>query len=394
MKQIILYAVMLALCSNLYSQNTIKKVLSEIEKNNTTLTAIRKNIDAEKTHNKTGLLPQNPEVEFNYLWGDPSVIGNRTDFSISQSFDFPTAYSYKNQISDLKNGQAELEYQKHRMEIVRQARLVCIELTYQNALKTELRKRLHNANQLDYAYKSKFNLGELGILEYNKVKLNLLNISKELETSEIDRKALLSELARLNGGMTIGFSDSIFEPQNIPADFDQWYALAEQSNPVLQWIRQEVEISQKQVQLSSAMSLPKFSAGYMSETVIGQQFQGVTAGISIPLWENRNTVKYAKDRTHALQSMETDIKLQVYSEMKASHSRAIELQSSVTDYRDKLLAFSSAGLLEKALDKGEISLAEYLYEVSLFYESSKRLLDLELRQQKAYAELYRYWNEE
>ena len=75
---------------NLSSQNTIDNVLTEVEKNNTTLSSIRKNIDADKIGNKTGLLPKNPEAEFNYLWGNPSDIGNRTDFSIKQSFDFPT----------------------------------------------------------------------------------------------------------------------------------------------------------------------------------------------------------------------------------------------------------------------------------------------------------------
>ena len=33
--------------------------------------------------------------EFNYLWGNPSAIGNHTDFNISQTFDIPTITGMK-----------------------------------------------------------------------------------------------------------------------------------------------------------------------------------------------------------------------------------------------------------------------------------------------------------
>ena len=54
--------------------------------------------------------------------------------------------------------------------------------------------------QIANAYKSKFDIGEANILDYNKARINLLNITKEVESNEIERNALLSELARLNGG--------------------------------------------------------------------------------------------------------------------------------------------------------------------------------------------------
>ena len=390
MKRAIILSVIMVLGINLFAQNTISNVLAEVEKNNTTLSFIRKNSDAEKIGNKTGLALQNPEVEFNYLWGNPSDMGNRTDFSIMQSFDFPTAYSYKSQISNLKNEQTELEYQKQRKEILLQTRLVCIELIYLNALKAELNERLNNAIQIGNAYKSMFNIGDASILEYNKAQVNLLNITQEAEANEIERNALLSELKRLNGGVEIGFNDSVFVQPNISPDFEQWYAQCEQGNPVLQWIKQEIGVSQKQQQLSTAQSLPKFNAGYMSENVVGQKFQGISVGVSIPLWENKNNVKYAKAKTIAIQSMEADAKLQFYNQMKSLHSKVVSLQSSVTDYRKSLNAYSNAGLLQKALDKGEISLSEYIFELSLYYESTNKLLEMEQNQSKTYAELNRY----
>ena len=366
MKRTIIISALMVLGFNLFAQNTIDNVLTEVEKNNTSLSAFRKTTDADKIGNKTGLAPQNPEVEFNYLWGNPSAIGNRTDFSVKQSFDFPTAYSYKNQISSLKNEQAELEYKKQRNEVLFQTRVVCLKLTQINALQLELTKRHADAQQVADAYSAKFNAGDVGVLDYNKAQINLLTVTKERENIEIERNALLSELTMLNGGNAINFTDSLFAMQTIPADFEQWFTSVEANNPLLQWVKQEIAIAEKQSKLNAAMSLPKFYAGYMREKVVGEQFQGMTLGITIPLWENKNTVKYAKAQTIALQSFETDAKLQFYNEMKATHTKVIALQNGVADYRNKLTLYSNSTLLEKAFNKGEISLTEYMYELSLY----------------------------
>ena len=391
MKQIFIFLVLPIMASPLYSQITVDSVLLEIEKNNTTLVATRKYTDADKIGNKTGIYLKNPEAEFNYLWGNPASTSNRTDFSITQSFDFPTAYSYKSQISNLQNQQSELEYQKQRKSILLQASIICTDLVYVNARISELSKRQANAVQLANSYKSKFESGETGILEFNKAQISLLNIAKDLEAAEIERNSLLTQLASLNGGIFVNFSNSIFPIQTIDPDFDLWYTQAEQGNPVLQWIRQEKDINLKNQQLYTALSLPRFYAGYMSENLVGQQFRGFTVGISIPMFENKNTVKYAKAKIIAVQGFETDARVQFYNEMKALHAKVISLQKSVNDYRKNLLAFSNTELAQKALDMGELSLAEYLFELTVYYDSYDKLLEMERDLNKAVAGLNRYF---
>lgn len=390
MKRVILISTLMVLGFSLFAQNTIDNILTEIEKNNTTLAAYRKGTDAEKIGNKTGLTPQNPEVEFNYLWGNPSSIGNRTDFSIKQSFDFPSAYAYKNQISNLKNEQAKLEYQKQRNELLFQARMICIKLVFLNSLKLELTKRQAEALKISEAYNAQYNSGEVGILEYNKAQINLLNVEKEAENNEIERRTLFDELTTLNGGISISLNDHIYVTQKIPENFEQWFAQKKADSPILQWVKQEITISEKQTRLNSALSLPKFYGGFMSEKVVGQQFQGVSLGVSIPLWESKNTVRYANAKTIALQSIEADTKLQFYNRMKGSHNKVIALQNNATDYRKKFKMFNNSELLEKAFNIGEISLTEYLYERSWYHESYYKLLEMEMNLNIAFAELNKY----
>jgi len=390
MKKIIIALISLtAFQINLSAQSNIDSVLAQIERNNTTLAALQKRADADKIGNKTGNYLQNPEIEFNYLWGN-EVTGNRTDFSAKQTFDFPTAYRFKNQISNIKNEQVELEYQKQRKELLLNARLICYDLIYTNALKLELTNRLNHAQSIADAYKSKFDIGETNRLEYNKAQLNWLNLSKTMESLTIEQEALQAELTRLNGGALITFTESDFQAIILPVDFEQWYVQAEQSNPLLNWLKKEVELTQKQISLNKALSMPKFQAGYMSESVIGQDFKGITVGLSIPLWENKNTVKYAKADALALENTAADNKIQLYSHLKMLHTKAISLQKSANDYKSKLEAFNNSELLRKALDKGEISLINYMLELSIYYESVNKLLELERDMNKAIAELNQY----
>ena len=376
--------------SNIFAQSTIDTVLNEVENNNTRLLALRKSSESEKIGNKKGIYLQNPEIGFNYLWGSPSDIGNRADLSITQSFDFPTTYGYKKQISNIKNNQVELEYKKQRIALLLQTRNVCYDLVYTNALKSELSKRLIHAQDIANSFKAKFDIGETNILEYNKSQLNLLNISTELESVDIERIALMSELSRLNGGISIDFNDTVFQTQLIPIDFEEWYQLAEQNNPILDWLKQEMEISQRQVKLNRAMGLPKLQAGYMSEGLFGVRFQGLTIGLSIPLWENKNTVKFAKANTIALESITADNKTQFYNQLKTLHTKAIGIQKNANDYRINLQKFNNSDLLKKALDKGEISLIDYILELSIYYESVNKLLEFERNLNKVVAELSQY----
>jgi len=375
---------------SLSGQNTVENVLADIEKNNTGLLAFKKKVEADKIGNRTGIFLSNPEFGFNYLYGNPAENGNRTDISIKQTFDFPTAYTYKGRIADSRNIQVELEYQKQLRTLLYQARLLCTELLYTNALKKEYGKRLSHAESIASSFKIKFDKGEAGILEYNKAQLNLLNMRKEFENNIINRISLLSELATLNGGTSVNLDETVFTALIIPDDFESWYLQAVQNNPVLSWLKQELEIIEMQKKLNNAMSLPKLSAGYMSEKVVGQQFHGITAGISIPLWENKNTVKYAKAKAIAVQSMESDTKLVFYNQLKTQHTKVKALQKKITDYRVSLESLDNSALLKKSLDMGEISLTDYFYEISLYYESISKLLEDEKELNKEVAVLNQY----
>ena len=377
MKLSIIFFLLVVLSSRLYSQSTMNNVLHDIETNSVTLQALKQQVEAQKLGNRTGIYLDNPEAEFGYLWGSPASEGIRKDFSITQSFDFPTAYAHRSNIAEGHNRIAGYEYERQRKELLLQAGTVCVNLIYCNTLKSELDKRLQHAQSIATAYVERFSRGDVDILERNKAQLNLLNARKSAEANEIERAALLSELQRLNGGKAVVFEDTAYPEYNIPVDFEQWYAQAQEYNPALRMLAQETDVSRRQERLSRSLSLPKFSAGYMSESILGTTLQGVTVGVSIPLWENKNTVKQAKAQTMAWQNMEADAKMQFYNSLKTQYAKAFGLQNLAADYRDALQTTSNADLLKKALDLGQLSLIEYIMELTIYYDAADNVLQAE-----------------
>jgi outer membrane protein TolC len=371
----------------LNAQNNINPVLSSIEENNTTLKALREQVEADKLQNKTGIFLDDPEVGFNYLWGNPSNIGNRTDFSVSQTFDIPTITGMKSRLANGRNNLVEWQYKADRMNILLEAKQYCIELIYYNSLLKELYLRLEHAETIAKGYKDRMDRGDVSILEYNKVNLNLSTIQGEISRMEVERDALLAQLKRLNGGIDVVFNDADYGSRELPLNFNDWYVQAEDKNPVLAYVRNEIEVSQKQVSLSKAMNLPKFTAGYMSEKVVGQRYQGVSLGISIPLWSNKNQVKQAKASVAAAQSREADTKQQFFSQLQIQYSKAMGLKTTADKYRKSLANVNNTILLKKALDAGEISLLDYMVEMGLYYDNVNQTLAAERDYQLAFAEL-------
>ncbi|MDR2886976.1 MAG: TolC family protein [Bacteroidales bacterium] len=393
MKRIIIITLLLSATFAIQAQSGYEAILQQIEANNTTLAALRRQTEAQKLGNRTGLAPANPEVEFSYLWGNPSAIGSRTDISVMQSFDFPAAYAHRSKIAGLQNENAELLYKAERLNVLLSAKQTYIKLIYCNAIAFEYAVRLKNAETIANAYKIKLENGETNILEHNKAQLNLTTVQAEVAQMQAEWAVLQSELKQLNGGKEVVFSgkifpDNVYTANTLPNNFEEWYAQAEAKSPALQYVSAQIEIGRHEVKHNRAMGLPKLSAGYMSEKTAGEHFQGVSVGVSIPLWENKNRVKQAKVQAQAAETTFEDSKIQFHNRLQALYAKADALQQNAQKLRQSLTDNNNEPLLKKALDAGEISLLNYLLEIEFYYDAINKASEAERDYELAAAELW------
>ncbi|MEG0456033.1 MAG: TolC family protein, partial [Bacteroides sp.] len=169
MKKIVISIVATLAMSSLFAQNNMNEVLSTIEQNNTTLKALREAADAQKIENRTGIYLSDPEIGFNYLWGNPSSIGNRKDINVKQNFDIPTISGLKNRVANQQNILVEWQYKSDRINILLEAKLYYLDLVYYNSLLKELAVRREHAEKIAASQKERLESGEGNVMEYNNV---------------------------------------------------------------------------------------------------------------------------------------------------------------------------------------------------------------------------------
>jgi outer membrane protein TolC len=390
MKRVILILSLFMLWLPLMAQSGIEEAVRLIEANNKTLAALRAETGAQVLESQTGLFPPGPELGFAYLWGHPESLGPRKNLSLMQSFDFPTAYGHRSRIAGERRNQLEAAYAGQWLAIRLEATLLCLELVHANALGHELKARLEHARELQAAWARKLEAGDASLLDYNKASLNFLDREQAVRRHEIERERLLAELRRLNGGMPLELTDDRFPDAVIPADFESWFEAGAPGIPLLQQLRQEVEISKMEEKLQRAQNLPSLSAGYTSEALTHEGFRGVAVGVSIPLWENKNTLRLARARTLAAEEIRADGQLYVHNSLKALHAEALDLQKGLEVYRQGLGQADHMPHLDRALKENRISLLQYLTEISYYYQSKDRMLRMELDLHRAVARLKQY----
>ena len=351
------------------SAQHFETVMQDIERNNTTLAALQAQTDATQWNNRTGLAPDNPEVEFGYLWGNPTDMGNRLDFNVTQSFDFPTTYVYRKKVADSQASQAATHYQAARRDILLQAGKACINLIYYNIMQREYARHQEVAQSVLDAYQKMYDQGEKNILDLNKAKLDLLSVRRDVESNRIEREAALAELVRLNGGKPVVLEDTVYPSFTLPEDFDSWYADVESTNSLLKTYAAAIEASENEVRLNKSLWAPKFTVGYNSERILGTTLQGVGVGVSLPLWQNSRAVKSAQLNTFAQRCAEQDARLSLSSELRSKYEQARSLQDLYREYNDILQSINSEALLKKALDEGEIPIVEYILEKNVYREA-------------------------
>ena len=357
--------------------------LRRIEQSSVTLQTLRGQADARKLACRADLAPDGPEVEFGYLWGNPVSSGPRKDVSARQSFDFPAAYARRGQLAGLREACAEYQYQAGRMELLLEAKRVCIELVYYNALSDLYAKRMERAERIAEAYETMLRSGDTDQLTCGKARLNRAQSGNDLRRIRMERDRLLAELARLGDGSPVAFEYTEYPtPTGLPANFERLAEEADSLHPALRLLQAEAEASAGQTRVTRAEALPSFSLGYMGEFTPGQEFQGVTVSMSVPVWETKGKTRAARAAEQASRQAADDARRQYRGQLESLYTQAMELQTEAEQGRAALNLGETMRLLDTAFDQGEMTLTVYLTELGYYYDAIEKQLrterDLEL----------------
>jgi len=388
--KILITAIFISLAFNCNAQSNIPGVLHEVSKNNKTIQSHEQYWIAQKLQYKTGISLYNPTVEYDYLKGSPANAGNQTDILVSQSFDFPSSYRKKQQLANEQILQADLQLKSATQDILLEAKKICIELVYRNKLQLPLLKRKDATEKWLGNFKRRLDKGDGNILDVNKSELQLIDVKKQFRENASEIASLTERLTALNGGNAIVFSDTVYSEMPIIPKFETLEADFEANDPMLKVMQQEKVVAQKQLEVAKSLTLPKMEIGYHYQGILGQTYHGVHTGLTLPLWESKNTVKLQKAKIDYAETELANHKNGHFYEIKVLYGRYENLKLILADYNNKINAVENIRLLDKALAYGQISALDYFMEVNYYNTLFNSYLETEKDYHETIAELYKY----
>ena len=373
------------------AQSSIDQVLRSIETNNKSLQANTKMTDAQKLEAQTGKFLANPSVEWEQMWGNRNNPGSEYTLTVKQSLDFPTTYSNKNKLANLKANTIGFQSAAYRQQLLLNAKQTCIEIIYLRKQKSLLDERLANAETMFALYKKRFESGDANQLELNKIQLELLNAQNQSRLNKAALTAAEEQLRNLNGGNPITLDATDYPAGEELINFEQLQAAFMDADPNLKSLTGDQEIANREVKLSRSLTLPKFDVGYKRNAASDHvASNGFMVGVSIPLFENKNTVKKAKAQAEFATASLEDNRLNLKTNLQQLYQQAEALQISRADYAKVLEQQGNIELLNKALNAGQLSVIDYFTELSTIYDSHQSYLDVEKEYHSILAQLYQY----
>ncbi|MDE5554406.1 MAG: TolC family protein, partial [Muribaculaceae bacterium] len=303
MKHLSLYILILVLAAPiaLFGQNErFESTVSEILSNNPTLAARRANVDADILGLKADNNLADPEVEFEHQWGQPGV-GNKWSVSVIQSFDWPGVYRSRSKSAAAGAQAANLLYLAEEADMrlrVSQTLTDYIAARQQLSLCETIRD---NLSVIAEKVESAFNHGESTILDYRKIGFEKIEAAAATDAAASLVVSLRQELIALNGGKNVNLDQLTDFPQSELKTSDFYIQTQMAADPAVLAGEYLSEAAVQNVKSASRANLPGFSVGYIHNVEIGDHFNGIKVGISLPFFANRHRKSESKARLQATQ---------------------------------------------------------------------------------------------
>ena len=388
---IILYMVCAAapiLCAQSVLKSGWESWMAQIAQNNTTLKALHRQMQASVLANGSNLCLSDPEAEVAYLVGTPKGVPNRTNVSLTQSLDWDVLLGRRRALAKANNQVAYNDYRRAVQQVLTEADEQFTTLVYYNKLCGELSQRQALAEEIERLYQQKFERGDINQLEVNKVRLNASVCRADWARANNERQQILANLQRLNGGHAVAFTDTVYPlaGKALPPLVDFQSALA--GSLAVQTAQAAVAQSEAEIKVAKAEGLPALTVGFQGEYIKQNNYSGLSLGFTVPIWGNsRKKIRKAEAELAANRLTVDDVIYQERAQVAKLYASAQQLQQAANALQKDMQLMNNDQLLRRSLELGQISLLDYLLELSFYYTARTSQLEAERDAQLAVSAL-------
>lgn len=332
---------------------------------------------------------ENPELEFEHLWSGTAE--NKWNIGITQSLPWPGTFGARSSAaSALAEAKAQSAMQSRRDLRLKTLQLLAdiVGANRRVALLTEIRD---NNAELRKHYEKAWQMGETTILDLNKIKIEEINSEGELAAAQTDREALLAELGSLAPDADVAAkSGDLTDYPAVTLSPLEAYLSGVESSPELASMRALSAAEERNEAVAKALRLPGISLGYRHAYEEMSHFNGFSVGVTLPVYSRKHSLAAVRSRRMAAEFSSESLRMQLEQTVRVDFAGATTLRSQIALYAPVVENVNNLALLRKALDGGQLSLLDYLQEVSYFLRARLDFIDLNTEYTRTAFALSRY----
>jgi outer membrane protein TolC len=317
-----------------------------------------------------------PKTEVSLQYGQTnSYVSNDNNYNVSQTIPFPSLFGAKKQLNNAQVEKAVWLKASTQNELIYQVKQVYVQLLYLQEVRALI---IHQDSLFTNFVRTadlRYRTGESRMLEKTAAEGRLNEVRNSLRQNEADIKIYMARLQSLLGTNTpVTIAESVIPAANMLLNSD---AVAVAANPQLQYLKQQLNIADKQKKVFKAAILPDITVGYFNQSFIGNplnasgsplatnsnRFQGFQVGLALPLWMGPLKAKVrAEEKQQLAASLQYDNNvIQLQSQYEQAVQQFIKNRNSLEFYQST--ALPNVALLlkqsEKSYSTGDIGYAEY-----------------------------------
>lgn len=318
-----------------------------------------------------------PKTDVTLTYGQyNSFYKQDNNITVAQTIPFPTVFSAKSSLANAQLKGASLQVASTKNELAYQVKQVYYQLLFWNRYKQMLQNQDSSYSQLATGAALRYKTGDGTLLDKTSAETRLSetrNTQMQVAAEILGLNSQLQQLMGVTYAVQINASDSLIRPFTMLND-----SAAVAANPQLAYMKQQIEIAEREKSVISNSALPEFKIGYFNQTLYGapldaansqfagpnNRFQGVQVGLVFPLWfyPNVNSSKAAGTQVEIAQLNYESEQIMYQSLYDQAIQRYIAAQSNLAYYEKS--ALPNAVLIETqsklSYKNGDIGYTQHL----------------------------------
>ncbi|MBK0404365.1 CusA/CzcA family heavy metal efflux RND transporter [Adhaeribacter sp. BT258] len=379
----------------------LEELIELAKKQNAGLRASEMEIQAQRSLKKAS--SDLGKTRFDLEYGQVNTPLNDTRFDVSQSIPFPTMLARQAGLARAEIKQSELRQARTQQELVYDVKNAYYQLVYFQQVGQLLLRQDSLYALSARAAEIRFKTGETYLLEKASAETQLMHIRAQIPQNEADISAWQARLqALLNTSEPIEIELPALPKR--PLTFVPDTSVLRQT-PAWSLAMQQIEVQQKLYSLEKAKALPDLTVGYFNQSFRGpmtvngveqtftgsDRFDGITAGIALPLWWRQYAARVQAAKFHRKQAENLAVQQQHTLRGELTQAlQAFEKEKTALNYYEQSALKQSELVLrlsEKSFRSGEIGYVEYLQSARMALEIQTTYLERLLRYNLTITEL-------